>query len=154
MLFFLYLILILLVVSSFDYFVKLIFIFNLALQSKIFHPPSLSLFKFNHHSFNCYFFFWIIFCDWFFFNFIFLHLIFFNFELYGFCFVLVLPIKWLGSWVLYANMILNFLKLIFFFDLITWRWFFFLKKKLHGFLHFPLLYDFLDLITWHMGLIG
>jgi hypothetical protein len=92
LLIFLDFILILFIVYSLILFMKLIFLFNLTLQSKIIYFLSCFVFKYNHLSFNCYYFFLIIFCN-FFFNFNLSHLIYWNlgFEIFT---GLVLLVKW------------------------------------------------------------
>jgi hypothetical protein len=119
LLIFLDFILILFIVYSLICFMKLIFLFNLTLQSKIIYFLSCFVFKYNPRYFNCYYFFLIFFCN-FFFNFNLSHLIYWNlgFEIFT---GLVLLVKWPWSRV----HIVFFFLLIFLFDLIDWQWFLF-----------------------------
>jgi len=125
------LILILFIVYSLILFIKLIFLFNLTLQSKIIHFLSCFVFKYNTRSFNCYYFFLILFCN-FFFNFNLSHLIYWNlgFEIFT---GLVLLVKWPWSRV----------HIVFFFN-----WFFVLISLIDDdfFLRKKRFYDFFSFL--------
>jgi hypothetical protein len=138
LLIFLDFIFILFIVYSLIFFMKLIFLFNLTLQSKIIYFLSCFVFKYNPLSFNCYYFFLIFFCN-FFFNFNLSHLIYWNlgFEIFT---GLVLLVKW--PW---SRVHIVFFNLFFFLISLIDDDFFLRKKRFYDFF----LFFFIGLPQFH-----